>query len=392
MRSVKQLKNFKNKSVLLRVDFNVPLEKKKVVDDTRIKAAMPTILYLLKEKAKVILITHLGRPKGKVVASLRVAPIVRRLSVLIGKKVRYLPFSTGKKVQTAITALKPGEILFLENIQFEPGETENDAQLAQVLASYADYYVTDNFAQAHRAYASIVGVPKYLPSYAGLLLQKEINALDTLLKKPKHPFVGVLGGAKIETKIPIMKHVVPKVNYLLLGGGLVNTYLLAKGYGVGDSLTDPEYARQALIYCGNKKVVTPLDVVVGKRDGSVYAVVDIQKKPHEICGDGYGIFDIGPRTIALFSSIITKARTLVWNGAMGYFEQKPYDVGTLSIARLVATQSKNGAFGVIGGGETLQAMEKTRMGRHLDLVSTGGAAMLDYLSGQKLPGIEVLKK
>jgi len=392
MKSIKQLRNLAGKRVLVRVDFNVPIKNNKVVDNTRILAAIPTLKYLILKKAKIILMTHLGRPKGNVVTELSVTPVAKRLSELLKKKVEKISVSTGKKVENAITKLKSGGILFLENIQFEPGEITKDIKLSKTLASYADYYVTDNFAQAHRDYASISGVTKYIPSYAGLLLEQEIKGLTKVIKNPKKPFVVVLGGIKMETKVPVMKNLLPKCDYMLIGGGILNTYLKAKGYSVGNSLVDMNFKKEALLYGKNKKVIKPVDVVVGTLDGKKYRVVEIKSKSHEICKKGEAILDCGPKTIQLFATYIKKAQTLVWNGAMGYFEQKPYDVGTLSIARLVASRSKGKAYGVIGGGETLQSMDMVGMTEYIDLVSTGGGAMLEYLSGKELPGIVAVSK
>jgi phosphoglycerate kinase len=240
-------------------------------------------------------------------------------------------------------------------------------------------------------------VAKYLPSYAGLLLEKEIVGLSKAIVKPKKPFMLVLGGAKMETKIPVLKNLLPKVDHVLIGGGLFNTYLWAKGYKVGASLIDKEYKKEALKLLGNKKVVLPVDVVTGREDGSGEKVMQIancklQNNNSEICNLKSAIFDIGPRTIGLYAQYIKKAQTLVWNGAMGYFEQKPYDVGTMSIARLVASRAKGKAFGIIGGGETLQAMEMVKMTEFVDLVSTGGGAMLEFLGGKKLPGVKAVSK
>ena len=391
IRTIKQIRNLKNKRVLVRVDFNVPVKNNKVVDDARILAALPTLQYLIKNNAKIILVTHFGRPKGAIVPELRVAPIAKRLSELLKDRVSQLTVSTGQKVEKAVKKLKRGHILFLENIQFEPGETTNDSKLAKVLASYADYYITDNFAQSHRKYASISAVAKYIPAYAGLLLEKETVGLSKAIEKPKKPFVLVLGGAKMETKLPVLKNLLPKADYILIGGGIFNTYLKAKGFNVGKSLVDNDYLKEALKYCGAKKVIKPVDVVVGKENGEDFKVMKIDKE-FEIGDKRYVIFDIGPETIRLYAQYIRQAQTIVWNGAMGYFEQKPYDVGTLSIARLVASRSKGKAFGIIGGGETLQAMEKVKMTEFVDLVSTGGGAMLDFLAGDVLPGIKVVSK
>ncbi|MBT3538938.1 phosphoglycerate kinase, partial [Candidatus Parcubacteria bacterium] len=244
----------------------------------------------------------------------------------------------------------------------------------------------------HRPAASVSGVAKYIPSYAGLLLESEIKGLQKVLQKPKSHFVVVLGGAKMETKVPVIKKLLPLCDYMLVGGGIFNTYLKAKGYGVGSSLVDMEFKKEALNYGKKKKVIKPIDVVVGDMEGKNYRHVKLNKKPHQICKKGEFILDCGPETIQLFAKYIKLAETIVWNGALGVFEQKPYDIGTLSIARLVASRSKGKAYGVIGGGETLQSMDMVGMTEYVDLVSTGGGAMLEFLSGKILPGIKAVNE
>jgi phosphoglycerate kinase len=382
------------------VDFNTALKNKKVVEDTRLLASIPTIQYLVKQKAKVILLSHLGRPEG-VDSSLTLAPVAKRLEQLMKKNIKILDIKILKKnskniekyfeyAEKEIGTLKSGQILMLENVRFLLGENKNDELVSKQLASLGDIFVLDGFAVAHRASSSVVGIAEYLPSYAGLLLEKEISGLSRVMQNPVHPFVVVLGGVKIETKVPVMKNLVPLCDHLLIGGGIMNTYLKAAGYGVGDSIVDDDFLKEALKYGKNKKVIKPVDVVVGTFDGKKYRVVDVEKKPHQICKKGEEILDCGPKTVRLFATYIKKAQTLVWNGPLGLFQQKPYDVGSLAIARLVASRSKGKAFGVIGGGETLQAMALTGMGEHVDLISTGGGAMLEFLSGKKLPGVSVV--
>lgn len=394
--SIKQLKNLAGKRVLVRVDFNVPIKKGKVMEDSRLHASLPTIEYLLSKKAQVILATHVGRPDGKKDPALSVKPIARCLSQLLSTPVKVIEFGIwnieSRKKPNSKFQIPNSSLVMLENIRFNPGEEKNDPQFSKELASIADIFVLDGFAVAHRAAASVVGVTKFLPSYAGLLLEQEISGLEKVMKKPKSPFVLILGGAKMETKVPIMKNLLPRVDHLLIGGGILNTYLKAAGYKVGDSLVDDKHKSDALAIGKKKKVVLPHDVIVGKRDGSGARHVMIEKHPHQICKKGEEILDIGPATIRLYSSYMRKAATLLWNGAMGYFEQKPYDTGTLSIARLLASRAKGRAYGVIGGGETVQAMDMVKMGECVDLVSTGGGAMLEYLGGKKLPGIVALTK
>ncbi len=403
IRTIKQIKNLKNKHILLRVDFNVPIKKdpsagaqgKKIIDDSRIKASIPTIEYLLKKKAKVILVSHLGRPEGYD-KKLSLAPVAKRLSELLRKKVELVKIKRLEDYFGKNVGAYGNTPVLLENIRFFNGDKDGVGtgfDLSKQLANLADIFVLDGFAVAHRASASVSGVAKHLPSYAGLLLEKEIIGLSKAIQKPKKPFVVILGGVKMETKIPVLKNLLPKADCVLIGGGIFNTYLWAKGYNVGKSLIDKEYKKEALALLKNKKVVLPIDVVVGREDGSGVKVsrIPYPVSRHRLCGMDYGIYDIGPETIRLYAKYIKKAQTIVWNGAMGYFEQKPYDTGTLSVARLVASRSKGKAFGIIGGGETLQAMEITKMGEYVDLISTGGGAMLEFLSGKKLPGVETVK-
>ncbi len=399
LRSLKSIRNLNGKVVFVRVDYNVPIKKKRVLDDTRIRATLPTIQFLIKKKAKIILLTHIGRPNGKIVTSLNVDPLIERLSVLIKKKVKKLDtknwkLSKKKKLEiiTEIKEMYSGQIAMMENLRFSPDEANNTGTLAKELAEIADVFVQDGFAVLHRESASVVGIPKYVSSCAGLLVLKEIKGLNRVLHHPKSPFVCILGGVKMETKIPLLKQMVVHADQILIGGGIVNTYLKATGYGIGSSIFDKGKEHIALTYGRKKKVILPVDVIVGTKDGKHYRRVRLAKKPHVICKKGEAIFDIGPETLRLYALYITQAKTLVWNGAMGYFEQKPYDIATLTIARLLAARSKGSAYGVIGGGETIQAMDLTGMTDDVDLVSTGGGAMLSYLAAEKLPGIIALEK
>ncbi|MFA7245200.1 MAG: phosphoglycerate kinase [Candidatus Magasanikbacteria bacterium] len=398
MKTISKLKDLTNKIVLLRVDYNVPLKKGEILDDEKIVKSLPTIRMLQAKKAKIIIVTHLGRPEGKVVASLKVDPIAVRLGELLKQKIVKLDTKDWSKNKndkirldliTTVDALRPAEVAMMENIRFSPDEEDNKGDLSQELANLADIFVLDGFAVAHRADASVVGVDKYLPSYAGLLLETEIKILTKVLKNPKKPFVSIIGGIKAETKIPVMKNLLKTSNHLLIGGGIVNTYLYALGYKVGASIIDKDYAQEILKYCKNKKVVKPLDVVVGDIKGKKYFVMDINEK-FKITDKNLAIYDIGPKTIHEFSKIIKKANTIIWNGAMGYFEQNPYQYGTYSIARLVASRSKGKAFAVVGGGETILSLEAVKMTEYVDHVSTGGGAMLEFLSGKKLPGLKIL--
>lgn len=390
--SLKQIRKLDGKRVLVRVDFNVPVVKKKVMDEARLIAALPTIQYLTERGARVILVSHLGRPEGKKKVALSLQPVAERLSQLLGKKVIQLPDYKGEKVEQVIARMKPGGIVMLENIRFSKDEEGNKGTLGEYLSTLADVFVLDGFGVAHRADASVVGVTPYLPSYAGLLLEKEIDGLSYIMKAKRHPGVFVLGGAKSETKIPVLKNFLSRADAILLGGALYNTYLFSLGYKIGDSLVDVKMVKEAKKYAGHAKVITPIDVIVGKKDGSEYRQVRIKKFQKKICQKGEAILDIGPETIGLFASYIKEAKIIIWNGALGYFEQPPYDIGTKSIARLVAARSKGKAYGVIGGGETVQVMDQVHMSQYIDLVSTGGGAMLEFLSGKNLPGIDALRK
>ncbi len=387
---IKKARHLDGKRVLVRIDVNAPIVKKKVSDDTRLKAIIPTIHYLLENHARVILVGHLGRPDGKKKAALSLEPIAKRLSVLLEKKIVFVSTYKGIQVETAIKKMKPGTVVMLENIRFSPDEEGNTGDLGWYLSSLADIYVNDAFSVSHRADASLVGIAPYLPSYGGLQLEKEIKGLEKITQATKRPAVLVLGGAKSETKIPVLKNFLNRADVILLGGALFNTYLFSHGYKIGTSLVDKAMASAAKKYIGNKKVIRPVDVIVGTLDGKKYRHVFITKKHKDVCKKNEAILDIGPETIACFATYIYDAQTVVWNGAMGYFEQRPYDVGTKSLARLIAARSKGKAYGVIGGGETIQVMEQVGMAQYVDLVSTGGGAMLDFLAGKKLPGIEAL--
>ncbi|MBU2542033.1 phosphoglycerate kinase [Patescibacteria group bacterium] len=398
LKTIKQIRNLKHKTVLVRVDFNVPIERKKVLDNTRLLASLPTIKYLTGKKAKVILVTHVGRPEG-VEQKYSLEPVANELEKIMGKKIKYL--KNIKKIlskyfdfaQKEIGKMKAGQVFMLDNIRFFVDEAKDKNDFSKKLAELGDVFVLDGFAVAHRDSASVTGVAKYLPAYAGLLLEKEVKGLEKVIVKPKKPFVAVIGGAKMETKIPVLKALLPKADYILIGGGIVNTYLKAKGFKVGASLVDKEYEKEVLKYCKSKKVIKPVDVVVGDVKGKKFRVVSLPKEKGSLgMTTDEAILDIGPETIRLYSKYIKKAMTLVWNGAMGYFEQKPYDVGTMSVARLVASVSKGSAYGVIGGGETLQAMDLTGMDEYVDMISTGGGAMLEFLSGKELPGIKVVSR
>lgn len=387
-KSIEQVKNLANKNVLLRVDFNVPIKGGKILDNYKIKKSLATIKFLIEKRAKVILVSHLGRPEG-VEKKLSLKPVAAELEKFLQKKVKVLDVLNLQKTKTQIDKLFPSDVVMLENIRFAKGESENSEKFAKELAGLADIFVLDGFAVAHRQAASVTGVAKYLPAFAGLLLEEEVEGLDRALKSPKKPFVVVLGGIKTETKIPVLKNLLKKANYILVGGGILNTYLWAKGYKVGNSLVDKKLKKEILQYCSKRKVILPVDVIVGGKDGKLARAVEVKKLNVK---KDLGIFDIGPKTIKLFSRYIKKSKTVVWNGALGYFEQHPYQYGTYSVARLVAARSKGKAYGITGGGETIEVLKKLHLISDVDLASTGGGSMLEYLSGKKLPGIESLTK
>lgn len=397
MKSLKQCKNLKNKFVLLRVDFNVPIKNKKILDNSKIKASLETINFLIKEKAKVLLITHIGRPEGKIISSLKVDPIITELSKLLNKKVVKIDsknwnLSDKKKMDILkqVEKIKSGSVAMFENIRFSKDEDDEDSILAKELANLGDIFVLDGFSVAHRKSATVTGVAKLLPAYAGFSLEKEYKGLKKITTEFRLPYVAVLGGVKMETKIPVINSLIKKTDFILIGGGIFNTFLKAKKYQIADSVYDNNFTKEIEKICSNKKIIKPVDVVVASQDLKEFRLVKINEKSKNICKKGEKILDIGPETILLFSKYIKKANTLVWNGAMGFFEKKPFDMGTKAIARLVASRSKGRAYGVVGGGETLQIVNELNLNSEIDLVSTGGGAMLEYIANETLPGIENL--
>jgi len=379
---IRDIKDLKNKIVLLRVDFNVPIEKGKIKDGYKIKASLPTIKYLLDKKAKIILVSHLGRPlKKEKKYSLKIVAL--ELEKLLKRKIDFQDFQDYKKSRASVT--------LLENIRYHKEEQENDIKFSKSLSSLADIFVFDGFAVSHRTSASVVGVSRFLPTYGGFLIEKEINGLNKVLVNPKKPMIVVLGGAKMETKIPILKNLIKIADYILIGGGVANTFLKSEGYKVGGSLICDNCLKQALVFANKQKIILPLDVIVGDKNGKNCEVVNIDKK-FKITSSKLGIYDVGPKTIQKYSEFIKSAKTLVWNGALGYFEQKEYSYGTYALATLISARSKGKAFGVCGGGETVEILKKLKVEDDIDLLSTGGGAMLEFLAGKKLPGLEILKK
>lgn len=379
------------KRVLVRVDFNVPLDKEgHVTDDTRIRAALPTIKYLAGEKAKVILMSHLGRPKGQVNDSYRLDAVAARLEQLLGAPVRKVDDCIGEQVQQAVDELGEGDVLLLENLRFHPGEEKNEAGFARQLASLGDMLVNDAFGTAHRAHASNQGVAQLLPAVAGFLMEKEITMLGQVLGSPSRPFIAIMGGAKVSDKIGVIDNLLSKVDALLVGGGMANTFFKAAGYEIGKSLLEPdkiELAGQLLQRAREKGVemLLPVDVVVAPAvsPDAPSRVVPV----NAVSGDDM-ILDIGPETVQQFGTRLKAAATVVWNGPLGVFEMEPFAQGTIGIARALADSN---AVTVIGGGDSAAAVEKAGVAGRITHISTGGGASLKFLEGKELPGVAALQ-
>lgn len=393
VKSLAEIKNLRGKTVLARVDFNVPIKRWKVLDDWRITKTLPTIGYLAEKGAKVVLMAHLGRPDGKWKWSLSLKPVAKHLQKVLGRKVLLLKDRVGSSsLKRKIERTKNGSIVILENIRFYQGEEKNDFKFAKELASLGDIFVNDGFAVCHRDGASISGIAKYLPSYAGILLQNEIEVLDGLLKKPKKPLVVLIGGAKIETKVGMIEGLIKKADQILIGGVIASVFLAAKGYDVGVSKVDEKSLEIAKRLLKNKKIILPVDMIAGNVKNPRNARVVEIGNDKKLADQNSSLVDIGPLTVNNYSSYIKKAQTIVWNGPMGMFEVKEYSHGTMALARLVAARSAGKVLGVIGGGETIEAVRKTKMERYIDWISTGGGAMLEFLGGKGMPGIEPLTK
>jgi phosphoglycerate kinase len=377
----------KDKRVLVRVDFNVPVKEGVVGDDTRIRAALPTINYLLENGAALILCSHLGRPKGEVKPEFSLRPVAEYLGKLIDKPVAFAEDCIGPKAEDAAKALKPGDVLLLENTRFHAGETKNDPEIAKQLASLADVYVNDAFGSAHRAHASTEGVAQFLPAVAGFLLEKEIKYLGQAVANPEKPFVAILGGAKISDKIGVIKNLLTKADSILIGGGMANTFFKAEGYPVGDSLVEDDAldtAKEILEQAGTKFRL-PVDVVIADKFEADAAQKTMSTGP---IPDGWRILDIGPETVAHFAKIIGEAKTVVWNGPMGVFEFPAFAKGTFAIAQAAAESE---AVTIVGGGESVAAVKQSGLADKITHISTGGGASLEMLEGLTLPGVAALQ-
>jgi len=382
--------DIKGKRVFIRADFNVPLDDNlTITDDGRIRSTLPTIDYAIDEEAKIILASHLGRPKGKADPRFTLAPVAKRLQRLLGKEVTFAPDCIGPQVESIVSKMKEGDVILLENLRFHPGEERNDEDFAKALAKLADFYVNDAFGAAHRAHASIVGIAKFLPSAAGFLMRKEIEYLKGTVHNPVRPFVAILGGAKVSGKIGVLENLVDKVDKVVVGGGMAYTFIKAMGYEVGDSLVEAEMLefaemiRKKLI-SNNVKFYLPVDSVVAQsmEAGSETKLVTTQEIPK-----GWRALDIGPASVKLFSEALQDAKTIIWNGPMGVFEIDAFSRGTFAIAHSVADAY---ALTIVGGGDTDLAVHRAGVSDAISFISTGGGASLQLLEGNELPGIAAL--
>jgi len=384
-RSVRDL-DVQGKRVLVRVDFNVPVKDGRVTDDTRIRRALPTVQYLLSEGARPVLISHLGRPKGEPDPKYATDPVAHHLGELLGEPVVKLDAAVGPEVEEELEKWDGRGVVLLENSRFYPGETKNESDLATQLAALADLYVNDAFGAAHRAHATTVGVAKLLPAAAGLLMEEELDHLDTVLRDPERPFVAILGGAKVSDKLGVIESLLGKANLLLIGGAMCFTFLEAKGYEVGDSLVEDDYIEEAkrLMEEAGDRLVLPTDVVVADKmeEGAESRAAEADRMPPGMMG-----LDVGPDTVDLFGEYIANAGTIFWNGPMGVFEIAAFAGGTEGVARAVA---ESNATSVIGGGDSVAAVSKLGLEDEMSFISTGGGASLEYIEGKELPGVAVL--
>ncbi|MBT2646080.1 phosphoglycerate kinase [Bacillus sp. ISL-34] len=388
-KSIKDIE-LKGKRVFCRVDFNVPMQDGKISDDTRIKAALPTISYLTEQGAKVILASHLGRPKGQVVEELRLAPVAERLSELSGKDVQKAEEAYGETVQSIIDNMQNGEILLLENVRFYPGEEKNDQELAKSFAALADVYVNDAFGAAHRAHASTEGIAHHLPAVAGLLMEKELSVLGKALSNPERPFTAIIGGAKVKDKIGVIENLLEKVDNLIIGGGLGYTFIKAQGHEIGNSLLEEDKIELAKSFIESAKekgvkLHLPIDAVVTAEfsPDAETENVDIDAIPNDKMA-----LDIGPKTSELFADVIKSSKLVIWNGPMGVFEFDKFANGTRTVARSLA-EAKD-TYSIVGGGDSAAAAEKFGLAEKMSHISTGGGASLEFMEGKELPGVLAL--
>ncbi|MBS4205101.1 phosphoglycerate kinase [Lederbergia citrea] len=380
----------KGKRVFCRVDFNVPMSEGKVTDDTRIRAALPTIQYLSEQGAVVILASHLGRPKGEVKEELRLTPVAKRLGELLGKDVKKADEAFGDTVKDQVSSLQDGDIILLENVRFYPGEEKNDPDLAKAFAELADLYVNDAFGAAHRAHASTEGIAKYLPSVAGFLMEKELEVLGKALSNPERPFTAIIGGAKVKDKIGVIEHLLDKVDNLIIGGGLAYTFIKSQGHEVGKSLLEEDKIElaQSFIEKAKEKGVKfymPVDVTIADdfSENANTKTVSVEEIPAD-----WEALDIGPKTREIYKSVIQDSKLVIWNGPMGVFELKPFAHGTKAVADALA-EAKD-TYSVIGGGDSAAAVEQFGLADQMSHISTGGGASLEFMEGKTLPGVAAL--